>query len=131
MLTICDTHVLIFWQDDPRRFSNKAKTTMEAGLESKNLACSDISFWEIAMLFRGGRLRGDVDVAQYINDLSLTLSLTVLPITAEIAALSQADFFTHKDPADRLIAATAICHNAPLISSDSKLRDVKQLNVIW
>ena len=131
MLTICDTHVLIFWQDDPRRFSNKAKIAMEAGLESKNLACSDISFWEIAMLFRGGRLRGDVDVGQYINDLSLTLSLTVLPITAEIAAMSQADFFTHKDPADRLIAATAICHNAPLISSDSKLQDIKRLNVIW
>jgi len=131
MLTICDTHVLIFWQDDPRRFSKKAKTAMDAGLESKNLACSDISFWEIAMLFRGGRLRGDVDVAQYINDLSLTLSLTVLPITAEIAALSQADFFTHKDPADRLIAATAMCHNAPLISSDSKLQGIKRLNVIW
>jgi|TARA_B100000959_G_scaffold273475_1_gene324063 PIN domain nuclease of toxin-antitoxin system len=75
-------------------------------------------------------LRSDVDAGQYTNDLSLTLSLTVLPISAEIAGLSQTDFSHHKDPADRLIAATAICHNAPLISSDGKLSNIKRLNVI-
>ena len=131
MLTICDTHALIFWQDDPRRFSKKAKKVMDAGFENKNLACSDISFWEIAMLIGSGRLRGDVDPGQYINDLTLALSLTVLPINAEIAALSQQEFFNHKDPADRIIAATAICHNAPLISADRKLNNIKGLRVIW
>ncbi len=131
MLIICDTHALIFWQDAPHRFSNKAKKAMDAGLESNNLACSDISLWEIAMLIGSGRLRKDVDPALYINDLTLALSLTVLPISAEIAALSQQDLFDHKDPADRIIGATAICHNAPLISADRKLRDIRRLNVIW
>ena len=131
MLTICDTHVLIFWQDEPQRFSQRAKQAMDVALESKSLACADIFFWEIAMLMGSGRLRNDIDAGQYINDLALTLSLTVLPITVEIAAMSQQDFFTHKDPADRLIAATAICHNAPLISADRKLHDIKRLNVIW
>ena len=131
MLTICDTHALIYWQDDPTRFSKKAKRAMDTGLENKNLACSDISFWEIAMLIHAGRLRKDVDASRYISDLTLVLSLTVLPITAEIAALSQQAFFSHKDPADRSIAATAICNNAPLVSSDRKLQAIKQLNVIW
>ena len=131
MLTICDTHVLIFWQDDPKRLGKKAKAALDAALAEKQLACCDISFWEIAMLVRAGRLRNDIDTARYINDLCLTLSLTVLPVTAEIAALSQADIFTHKDPADRLIAATAIRHNAPLITSDRKLKAVKELNVVW
>jgi PIN domain nuclease of toxin-antitoxin system len=131
MLTICDTHALIFWQDDPKRLSKKANAAMKAALKEKHLACADISLWEIATLMRSGRLRNDIDASQYINDLSLTLSLTVLPITAEIAALSQADFFTHKDPADRLIAATAIHHGAPLITSDRKLKGVEGLNVVW
>jgi len=43
MLTICDTHVLIFWQDDPHRLNDKARIAMEEGLKSKNLACPDIS----------------------------------------------------------------------------------------
>ena len=83
------------------------------------------------MLIHSGRLRDDVTSAQYMSDLCLALSLTVLPITPEIASLSQEDFFLHKDPADRLIAATAIYHNAPLITADKKLREVKQLSVIW
>ncbi len=70
------------------------------------------------MLIHSGRLRDDISPVQYMADLCLALSLTVLPITPEIATLSQGDFFHHKDPADRLIAATAIYHNAPLITAD-------------
>ncbi len=128
---ICDTHILIFWQDDPMRLSIAAQDAIEKGLNDRTLACSDISFWEISMLIQSGRLRNDIASVQYMADLCLALSLTVLPITPEIAYLSQEDFFLHKDPADRLIAATAIHHNAPLITANKKLRDLKPLNVIW
>ena len=131
MLTICDTHILIFWQDAPERLSGKAGAALENGIKEKTLACSDISFWEIAMLMSSGRLRGDISSSQYMNDLKLALSLIVLPITPEIASLSQQDFFTHKDPADRLIAATAIHHDAPLISADRKLKNIESLMVVW
>jgi PIN domain nuclease of toxin-antitoxin system len=131
MLTICDTHILIFWQDSPKRLSKKAKEAIETALERKELACSDISFWEIAMLFKADRLRNDISGIQYMNDILLTMSLNVLPITAEIAVLSQQDIFIHKDPADRLIASTAIVHKAPLITADAKLVNIQLLNVIW
>lgn len=131
MPTICDTHILIFWQDDPKRLSKKAKYTLEQSLEKKMLACSDISFWEISMLFKAGRLRNDVPAEQYMNDIILTLSLKVLPVTPEIAVLSQQDIFIHKDPADRLIASTAMIHKAPLISADSKLQNIEALEIIW
>ena len=128
---ICDTHILIFWQDNPKRLSNTAQAAIETALYDKTLACSDISFWEIAMLIHSGRLRDDISPVQYMADLRLALSLTVLPITPEIASLSQGDFFHHKDPADRLIAATAIHHNAPLITADKKLKRLEPLTVIW
>ena len=83
------------------------------------------------MLIHSGRLRSDISPVQYMADLSLVLSLTVLPITPEIAALSQGNIFLHKDPADRLIAATAIHHNIPLITADKKLTKIKELNIIW
>lgn len=131
MLTICDTHILIFWQDDPKRLSKKATAALEKALLSKELACLDISFWEIAMLCKARRLRNDISATQYMNDIVLTMSLNVLPITAEIATSSQQDIFVHKDPADRLIASAAIVHKAPLISADTKLVDIKGLNIIW
>jgi len=131
MLTICDTHILIYWQDAPNRLSIKAKQVLEASLDKKTVACSDISFWEISMLFKAGRLRDDVSAEQYMNDIILTMSLTILPVTPEIAVLSQQDLFIHKDPADRLIASTAMIHKASLISADSKLQNIEPLEVIW
>ena len=128
---ICDTHILIFWQDDPVRLSASAGNAIETGLKNKTLACSDISLWEIAMLFHSGRLRDDISPVQYMSDLCLALSLTVLPITPDIASLSQGNFFLHKDPADRLIAATAMHHNASLVTADKKIRALKEFNIIW
>ena len=130
-MIICDTHVLIFWQDNPQRLSKKAKQVIEKSLENASLACSDISLWEISMLMKSGKLRNDISAEQYMNDIILTMSLTVLPITSEIAALSQQDFFIHKDPADRLIASTAIAHKIPLISADSKLQNILSLEIVW
>jgi PIN domain nuclease of toxin-antitoxin system len=129
MLTICDTHILLFWADDPKRLSAKAN----AALENGNLACSDISLWEIAMLYSRGIINNHADVtaAEYIQDILLGLDVTILPITPEIAELSQSELFIHGDPADRLIAATSLIHRALLITANEKLRTVPTLQCIW
>ncbi len=59
------------------------------------------------------------------------MNLKVLPITPEIAALAQDPRFTHGDPADRLIAATALAHEAARISADSRLAPVPGLRCIY
>ena len=133
MLTICDTHILLFWADEPRRLSSTARAALDLGIESGILACSDISLWEIAMLYARGRVNNRAGVASsaYIQDILTCMDMTVLPITADIAELSQSALFTHGDPADRLIAATALAHRAPLITADEKLRATPGLRCIW
>jgi len=133
MLTICDTNILLFWADEPHRLSATASAALDLELESSNLACSDISLWEIAMLYARGRVnnRAGVTSSAYIQDILTGMSMAVLPITAEIAELSQSALFTHGDPADRLIAATALAHRAPLITADEKLRATLGLRCIW
>lgn len=133
MLTICDTHILLFWADEPRRLSEPARAALDLGPESAKLACSDISLWEIAMLYARGRLnnRAGISSSAYTQDILISMDMTVLPITAEIAELSQSVLFMHGDPADRLIAATALAHRAPLITADEKLRAIPGLRCIW
>ncbi len=133
MRTICDTHVLLFWADQPQRLSAPARAAVDRGLETEALACADISLWEIAMLYARGRInnRAGITATDYIQDIIAAMAITVLPITAEIAELAQSTAFAHGDPADRLIGATALAHRIPLISADEKLRATPGLRCIW
>ena len=83
------------------------------------------------MLIARKRLDPVIDARQFLDDVIAARRLRVLPITAEIAVLSQSDLFSHGDPADRLIAATARLYRAPLVTSDAKLRKLKEVTTIW
>ncbi len=133
MLTICDTHILLFWADAPGRLSVAAAAALERGVGSETLACSDISLWEIAMLYQRGRINNHAGVGSsaYMQDILIGLGVAVLPITAAIAECSQSPVFSHGDPADRLIAATTLVHQAALITADEKLRNIASLRCIW
>lgn len=133
MKIICDNHALLFWADRRDRLSPRALAAMENGRSTQSLACADISLWEIAILFRKGRLRlaPDVTPADYVDTIIQALALTVLPITPAIAALAESGAVPHGDPADRLIAATAMVTEAPLVTIDEKLHALPQLRCIW
>ena len=133
MQIICDTHIPLFWANAPSRLSRNAAAALEKGRQDGQLAIADISLWEIALLQERGRLRlpDDVAAVEYLSRLLQALSLNVLPITAEIAVLSRSPLFQHGDPADRLIAATALHGRWPLITADEKLRALPALQCIW
>jgi PIN domain nuclease of toxin-antitoxin system len=130
-MVVCDTHVLLFWASQPERLSHAAASILAAEQENGSLACPDIVLWEIAMLAAKQRIVIPISAADYIRDIVLALRLQVLPITPEIAAISQSDLFQNGDPADRLIAATAMHHRAPLVSGDEKLAAIPGLQIIW
>lgn len=132
MPIICDTHALLFWADAPQRLGAKAQQTMEAAAERGELACCTISLWEVAMLQAKGRITiGSCSTAEYLDDIVCALNLQVLPITPRIAQRTQGADFAHSDPADRIIAATALEWRAPLITADEKLHQLPGLHCIW
>ena len=130
-MIVLDTDALIYDALAPARLSARARKAIALAFKQRELACSDISLWEIAMLIAHKRLDPAMDARQFLHDLIAARHVRVLPITAEIALLSQSDVFSHGDPADRLIAATALLHRAPLITSDAKLRKLKDVATIW
>jgi len=130
-LIVLDTHALIYDALTPARLSVRARKAIALAFTDRELACSDISLWEIAMLIARKRLNPVIDARQFLDDMIAARHVRVLPITAEIAVLSQSDVFSHGDPADRLIAATARLHRAPLITSDAKMRKLKEITTIW
>ncbi len=109
--------------------SDRAISSLDSA-QSGDLACCDISLWEIAMLVDQGRLDPGTDTQTFIGLALAHRSLVVLSITPEIAALS-VSLGLHGDPADRLIAATTIRNGANLVTADRKLRDSAVVPTLW
>lgn len=130
-MVILDTHALVFDALAPDRLSRNAARAVRRAADAGDLACSDISLWEIAMLLAKGRLQIPDDVAAFLSNVIHARAIDVLPITPEIAALAISGRFAHGDPADRIIGSTAIVHRAVLVSADENLTAVQGLSVVW
>lgn len=89
-------------------------------VDDSRLAISVISFWEIALLIAKRRLRSTESAAK-IRQLISDAGAIELPLTSEIAILAAELDGLHSDPADRFIAATAIVHDATLLTADERL----------
>jgi PIN domain nuclease of toxin-antitoxin system len=131
-LILLDTHVLIWWANgDLDRLSAPAKSAIDAAGPGE-LAISAISTWEIAMLVAHGRLILAADVSQWIGRVGQLPAIRFVPIDNDIALESVAlppPF--HKDPADRMIVATARRLGSPLVTANDKIQHYAHVRTIW
>jgi len=129
---LLDTHVLIWAALTPEKLSERALRTINLARRQQRLAISDITLWEIAMLVDKGRVQVEPNCLAFLNILIESYRLTVYPISPEIAAkTSQLPSPINKDPADRIIAATALAEDISLITADQKLRQTPDLRTLW
>jgi len=129
-MILLDTHTLVWAVMETKRLSKAASAAILKAQTDGGLAISAITLWELAMLFSRGRIQayGTVEASVRL----LTEGMVIKPITPEIAAISAQfppDF--PRDPADRLIAATARFEGLALVTHDEKLRTSPLLQTIW
>lgn len=130
-MVVCDTHIIVWDAMNPSRLSTKVRSLIDTASATETLACADISLWEMAMLVRKGRVDVAASIADFITGVLTARGYQILPVTPEIAELSQLDVFPHGDPADRLIAATAWHHHATLVTHDAKLQAIPGLKTFF
>ncbi len=129
-MILLDTCALIFDALAPQRLSARARRTIDNAAAEARLALSDISLWETAMLVAHGRLDPGTDCGAFLRLALATRGIRTLPISIEIAQRA-ADLNLHGDPADRIIAATAIAHEARLVTADKRLRRSSSVPSLW
>jgi PIN domain nuclease of toxin-antitoxin system len=96
----------------------------------EGIAISDISLWEVAMISPLPSFNLTRPLDEYLRYLAGTF--IVLPITPAIALRSVAFSPSYpKDPADRIVGATALEHGLTLVSSDRKIRKSGEVPCIW
>ena len=120
---LLDTHVLVWWRIDSSRLSaaqSRALDDMEK--RGNRAAISSITIWELAKMYELGRLQVSLSLDAWLEELETDPLLTVLPLTARIAAESiRLGPSFHKDPADQIIVATARCHGLRLVTNDERI----------
>lgn len=132
-MIVLDTHVLIWWINDKSKLSLSASRTINAELRKEgSLLISSISAWEMALLVEKGRLTLTMDLDEWLRTIEAIEGVTFVPVNNELAIQSvRLPGGFHADPADRIITALARLHSAPLITSDSKIRNYKYVKTIW
>lgn len=130
-MIILDTCAIIFDALTPDKLSVDAKKAILSSEKKSKLFCSDISLWEIAMLIQKNRIDVEMDTKSFLQAVLDARQMQVLSINVDIAALSTQTEFRHFDPADRLIAATAIYYESSLVTCDKHLNNIPNLPIIW
>ena len=131
-MIVLDTHTLVWWVTDDDLLSQKAKSVIERERSEGEIIVSAISAWEITLLVKQERLVLSMDVASWLSTVSEIEGLRFLPIDVDIATKSvELPGTFHKDPADRMIVATARKLAVPLVTKDEKIRAYPHVRTIW
>jgi PIN domain nuclease of toxin-antitoxin system len=130
-LVLVDTHVVIWLALEPERISKKARTAIEeTRRRGDGLAISDMTLLEISMITNKNRITLNSTLESFLSEVESRF--IVLPISARICvrALGLPANFPN-DPADRIIAATALVEGILLVTADAEIQRSKALRTLW
>ncbi len=120
-MIIVDTHIWVWWNQDSPQLTNFQKEIIENS-RNDGIGISTISLLEISRLVNRGRLVLPKPLNEWFSIALAEEGILLIPITPMIAIESYSlpgEF--HKDPADRIIVATARTYDCPLMTNDGNI----------
>jgi PIN domain nuclease of toxin-antitoxin system len=128
---LVDTHVVVWLAFEPGAISKKAKMAIdEARANAQSLAIADITLLELATLVDKGRIQLNISLESFLEEVESRF--VVLPISGRACARAMVLPSAYpKDPADRIIGATALVEGLSLLTADRQIRRSKVVQTIW
>ena len=120
---LLDTHIAIWLDRGDVRLRNPTQILIEScRKDGGTILLSAISAWEIASLVHGSRLDLDVAPSAWVERFLGRAGLAAAPLSPWAAARAyDLAGFESRDPADRLLIATAIELGCPLVTYDERM----------
>jgi PIN domain nuclease of toxin-antitoxin system len=127
---VLDTHALLWWALDPSQLSERAAETC-ARMERDGGFASSISMWELAIKVKRGKLELPLSVEELAQRIERSGVVELLSVDTSMWLRSAALDWDHRDPADRVIVATALDKGLPLLTKDAALHAFAGATCVW
>lgn len=120
MIVLLDTHVWIWAFEGSERLGESARAVLQD--QETERWISTVSTLEIARLIEGGGLVISCTLREWVEQSLVDLRIKSQEVSHEIAIKAyQLPGSFHRDPADRQIVSTAICHDMMLMTADERI----------
>ncbi|AFY81994.1 type II toxin-antitoxin system VapC family toxin [Oscillatoria acuminata] len=116
-MLLLDAHIWIRWQNPQPSSIVLSKPLIDRIETADSVAISAISCWELGQLVKRQRVQISLPLDEWVQ--AALEDIQVLPIDQAIALKASQLPEHHRDPADRIIIATALIYDAALISLDA------------
>ena len=116
---LLDTHVWLWYVTGSGRLAPTLLTAIDGAVG--HLWISPMSVWEIGMLHVRGRIDLQGGPRRWVDAAMRGFPLQEATLTSDVALRSHELNLGHRDPADHLLAATALVHGLTLITLDERL----------
>ncbi len=128
-MILLDTHTWVWWEAAASRLSTEALAAIEG---ADVVGVSSISIWEVALLVERGRLGLQIELGEWLGKAVRNDRVEIVEIEPAIAVTAaRIPRTVLRDPADRLIAATAMVHGLRLVSRDREMHSLPELSIVW
>lgn len=125
-MIVMDTHIWLWWVNENIDLLGQVRNDL---IQSADIvSVSAISCFEVAWLDAHTRIQLPCSRADWFEKALEGSGINLLPITPAIASLAVDLPEHHSDPQDRIIIATALIHDARLMSEDGKFPLYKDLD---
>ena len=129
-MVLLDTHVLLWWAVDPDRLSAAAAASL-AAMERRGGFASSISIWELGVKIQRGKLDLGISIDEFARRIRKSGIIELLPVTTQVWLRSLDLAWDHRNPADRVIVATALVQDVPLLTADAEIRCFGGISCVW
>ncbi len=120
---LLDTHIALWLDSGSDRLRESTRGLIDRCWQGGGtIYLSAVTAWEVALLVDGDRIEIDIPVESWIRRFLDRPGIEPAPLNPRAAAKAYTLYhLEHRDPADRLLIATAIELACPLITYDDRI----------